>query len=57
MKTKELSVPNYLPIAGERTDGFVPFSRALERSETQTASSRIWTRVTDSIYYDDNRCA
>ena len=30
------------------------FAGVLVRSETQT-SSRIWTRVTDSISYDDNR--
>ena len=27
------------------------------QSETQTALSRIWTRVTDSISYDDNHYA
>ena len=26
----------------------------LSESETQTVSSRIWTRVADFIYYDDN---
>ena len=30
-------------------------SRALARSETKTGSSRIWTRMADSIFYDDNR--
>ena len=30
---------------------------ALVQREKQTASSRIWTRVTDSIYSDDNRYA
>ena len=33
----------------------MPFKWALERRKTQTASSRIWTRVTDSISFDDNR--
>ena len=35
-----------------RTDGFMPFS-----NETQTASTRIWTRIANSISYDDNRYA
>ena len=30
---------------------------ALARSVTQTASSTIWTRVAESISYDDNRYA
>ena len=33
------------------------FLRALVRIETQTSSSRIYTRVTDSISYSDNRYA
>ena len=35
----------------------MPFSRALKESEMQTVSPRIWTRVADSISYDDNRYA
>ena len=34
-----LSVHYYLPIAIGRRDGFVPFSRALTRMETQTFNS------------------
>ena len=30
------------------------FSKALEQFEIQTASSRIWTRLTDFNFYDDN---
>ena len=37
----------------ERIDGFMPFKRALAWSEMQTASSRIWTLITDSISYID----
>ena len=37
------------------TRAFMPLPRALTRSETQTDSSRIWTRVTDSISYNDKR--
>ena len=33
------------------------FSRALARNETQAASSRIWTRTTDSIFFYDNHYA
>ena len=44
-----------LPHQGERTDWFMPFSSALARSETQTALYGIWTRVVDSIFYDDYR--
>ena len=32
----------------------MPFSKALVPSELQTASTRIRTRVTDSISYNDN---
>ena len=38
---------------GENIDScFIP--KALARSKRQTSSSRIWTRVTDSITYNDN---
>ena len=43
-----------LPIAGGRIIGFIPFPRVLVQCEMQSASSRIWTRVTVSISYDDN---
>ena len=38
---------------GVKKDGFMAFPRPLLRNETQTASSRIWTRIY-SISYDDN---
>ena len=38
-------------------DGFMPFQKILAWSKTQTTSSRTWTRVTDSIFNDDNRFA
>ena len=53
-KTEELSLPYYLPIAGGRIIGFLPFPRVLVLCEMQSISSRIWTRVTVYISYDDN---
>ena len=38
----------------ERNYVFMPFSTALALSKTQTASSRLWTWVNDSISYDNN---
>ena len=50
-KAKEPS----LSIVGERTVGFMPFFRALVKSEMQLALSRIWTWIPDFIsYYDNN---
>ena len=46
---KEPSPPNYAPIDGGRTDGFMPSLRVLARTETQTASDGIWTRIADSF--------
>ena len=43
------------PVFSERIVGFIHFLRELPRSETQTALSKIWTRVTNFISYDDNR--
>ena len=37
--------------------GVHAFPRVLVRKEIQTTSSRIWTRITDSISSDDNRNA
>ena len=48
------SLPYYLPIAGGRIFGFIPFPRVLVLCEMQSVSSRIWTRVAMSISYDDN---
>ena len=35
----------------------MPFLRSLAKSEVQIVSSRIWTRVTDTISDEDNRYA
>ena len=45
----DLSLSNYLLIAG-----FILFWRILVQCEKQTASSRIWTRVTKDISYDND---
>ena len=44
----------FLPIAGGRMVGFIPFTRVLVLCEMQTASSRIWTLVTVSISCNGN---
>ena len=54
IKAGEISLPYYLPIAGGRIIGLIPFPRVLVLCEMQTFSSRIWTRVAMSISYDDN---
>ena len=51
-KAEEPSLPYYLPIAGGRIIGFIPFPRVLVLCEMQ--SSRIWTRVAMSMSYNDN---
>ena len=48
------SLPYYLPIAGGRIIGFIPFPRVLALCEMQTPSPRVWTRITNSISYNDN---
>ena len=53
-KAEEPSLPYYLPIAGGRIIGLIPFPRVLVLCEMQSVSSRIWTRVAVSISYDDN---
>ena len=53
-KAEEPSLPYYLPIDGGRIIGFIPFPRVLVLCEMQSVSSRIYTRVTVSISYDDN---
>ena len=53
-KAKEFNLPYYLPIAGERIIGFIPFPRVLALCEMQSASSRIWTRAAVSISHDNN---
>ena len=53
-KAEEPSLSYYLTIAGGRIIGFIPFPMVLVLCEMQSVSSRIWTRVTVSISYDDN---
>ena len=53
-KAEKPSLPNYIPIAGGRIIGFIPFPRVLVLCEMQSISSRIWTRVAVSISRDDN---
>ena len=55
-KAEEPSFPYYLPIAGGRIIGFILFPRVLVLCEMQSVSSRIWTRVAESIFYNDNHC-
>ena len=52
-KAKKSSLP-YLPIAGGRVVGFIPFPRVLALCEMQTVLSRIWTCIAVSISYDDS---
>ena len=42
---EEPSLPNYLPIAGGRIIGFIPFPRVLVLCEMQSVLSRNWTRI------------
>ncbi len=54
-RLKNPSLPYYLPIAGGRIIGFIPFPRVLVLCEMQSVSSRIWAPVVVSISYDNNR--
>ena len=51
---EEPSLLYYLPIAGGRIIGFIPFPKVLVLCEMQSVSSKIWTRVTVPISCDDN---
>ena len=51
---EEPSLSYYLPIAGGRITGFIPFPRVLVLCEMQSVSSRFWTRIAVFISYDDN---
>ena len=53
-KAEEPSLSYYLPKAGRRIIGFIPFPRVLVLCEMQSVSFRIWTRVAVFISYDDN---
>ena len=54
IKAKKPSLPYHLCIGRGRTVGFMLSTRALVQCEIQTASSRIWIRVTNSISNNDN---
>ena len=54
-KAEEPSLSYYLPIAGERIFGFIPFPRVVVLCEMQSVRSRIWTRVAVSISCNDNQ--
>ena len=51
---EEPSLSYYLPIAGGRLIGFIPFPRVLVLCEMQSVSSRIWTRIAVFVSYGDN---
>ena len=51
---KEHSLAYYLPIDRGKIDIRIPYGRLLVRCEMQTATFNIWTRVVDTISYDDN---
>ena len=53
-KAEEISLSYYLPVVGGRIIGFIPFPRVLVLYEMQSVSSRVWTRVTVSISFDDS---
>ena len=50
---EEPNLSYYLPIAGGRLIGFIPFPRVLVLCEN-AVSSRIWTRVAVSISYGNH---
>ena len=52
-EAEEPSLPYYLPIAGGRIIGFIPFQRVLVLCEMRSVSSRIWTRVAMPISYNN----
>ena len=51
---KKPSLLYYLPIAGGKIIGFIPFPRVFVLCEMLSVSSRILTRFAVSISYDDN---
>ena len=53
-KAEEPSLSYYLSIARGRIIGFILLPRVLALCEMLSVSSRIWTRVAVSIFYDDN---
>ena len=53
-QAEEPCLPYYLPIAGGRIIGFIPFPGVLVLYEMHLVSSRIWTRVAVFIFCNDN---
>ena len=53
LRLKSPVFPTILPITGARIVRFILFPKILTFCEMQTASSRIWTWVTMSIFSDD----
>ena len=51
---KESSQSYNLPISGGKIVGFIPFPMVLTQCEMQTASSRVWTWVSLSIFGSNN---
>ena len=52
-KAESPNLLSYLPVAGGRIKGFIPFQRLLVLFEMQSNSCRIWTRVAESIFHGD----
>ena len=53
-KVKEHCLPNYLTTARGKIIACIPFPEEFALSQMQTASFRIWIRVTVSVAYDYN---
>ena len=54
IKAKEHSLLYYLSLIVGIGQGFLLFPRSLTRNKIQTASSRLWTWITNFISYNDN---
>ena len=50
----EQKLKNPVDPTGRRVITFIPFLRLLVLRKMQSASSRFWTRIAESISYDDN---
>ena len=53
-KVKDLSL-SYLATGRGRIDGFIFFSRLLVLCEMHISFFKIWTRIAEFTFYDDNR--
>ena len=56
-KSKESSLHDYFIHSSRENEWFHTFPRSLTWNKTQTTLSRIWTRITDSFSYEDERYA